>query len=90
MAFHGHPCTECGSPDCDGCPEADDPIDSETISLMETPEGMDLAPIEKTGDQRDMTRPPPAVLSPHSVLRNRNRARKFLATGEFSWPRDTV
>jgi hypothetical protein len=69
MAFYGYACTECGSPDCDGCPEAEDPIDSEMLSLLETPEGMDLTPVEKTGEM-DLPRHPPA---PRAVRRWRVR-----------------
>lgn len=80
-------CGTCGNSMCDGCPEDVFPIDSETQSLMESPEGMDWDPIERTGDQRDMTPAPPAMLDPHSVLRNRERTRKLLATGDLAWPR---
>lgn len=41
----------------------------------------------ETMDARDATPPPPALLDPESVLRNRERVRKLLATGEFTWPR---
>lgn len=38
-------------------------------------------------DQRDRTPEPPAYLDPDSILRNRERTRKLLATGDFTWPR---
>lgn len=43
--------------------------------------------MKKTMDIRDLTPDPPAMLDPDSVLRNRERVRKMLATGEFTWPR---
>lgn len=60
--------------------------DSETLSLMETPEGQEWEPMDGSADTRDMTPDPPAILDPWSILRNRQRVRKFLATGEFTWP----
>lgn len=38
-------------------------------------------------DLRDMTPEPPAMLDPWFVLRNRERARIYLATGEWTWPK---
>jgi hypothetical protein len=38
----------------------------------------------------DVTKAPPALLDPHSVLRNRRRTEHYLATGEFTWPRPTL
>ena len=43
-----------------------------------------------TLDSRDSTPEPPAYLDPASVLRNRERVRKMLATGEVTWPRPWV
>lgn len=38
-------------------------------------------------DGRDFTKAPPAELDVDSVRRNRERTRRFLATGELTWPR---
>lgn len=38
-------------------------------------------------DSRDKRPDPPAILDPMSVLRNRERTQKFLATGAYTWPR---
>lgn len=52
-----------------------------------TPEGMGWEPLKESGDSRDATPEPPAYLDPHFILRNRARVQRYLATGEFTWPR---
>ena len=60
--------------------EEPEEADADLDSLEQTPEGMGY-------DPRDLTPAPPAYLSPRFILRNRERVRKFLATGDFTWPR---
>lgn len=79
MAMYGPACFICRSNECPGCEEGEF-LDPELESLSRTPDA--LYP-----DGRDATPPPPVYLSPYSVLRNRERTRKYLATGDWTWPK---
>lgn len=78
-------CPVCKSEWCPGCESAEAPQDLELESLEATPEGQDWK-----SDQRDATPEPPAYLDPHFILRNRRRAQQYLATGEWTWPKEGV
>jgi hypothetical protein len=60
-------------------------VDSETVSLGESPEGQDWKP-----DGRDATPEPPAYLDLHFVLRMQRRVRRFIETGDLDWVQETL
>lgn len=80
---HDWRCGDCGDSHCSGCgEESEEARDPQELSLEQTPDALGLFP-----DGRDATKPPPVFLGPRSIIRNRERTRCMLATGEFTWPR---
>lgn len=73
--------------DFDQWDESQDALEAEAMDadpqyagLADTVEGRGYFP-----DCRDATPEPPAILDVPSVLRNRARVQRYLATGEWTW-----